>query len=48
MAQHGEENTELVEEHREDKEGHSNNVSDQCKTKRQKTELQGEFKKIKP
>lgn len=47
MAQHGEGNVESEEKHGED-EGHSDNVSDQHKTKRQKSELQGEFKKIKP
>lgn len=47
MAQCGEENTKS-ERHGEDEEERSNNVFDQHKMKRHKTELQGDFKKIKP
>jgi len=39
MAQHGEENPKSSKKHREDEEGHSDNVFDQCKTKRKKSEL---------
>ena len=47
-SQHREENVESTKRHREDEEGCSDNVSNQHKTKRQKSKLQGEFKKFKP
>jgi len=47
-TRHGEENAESTERHKEDEEGHSDNVFNQRKTKRKNMELQGEFKKIKP